>query len=888
MEFQPPPPPSVVPVHLPSPPPPPTASSLFAPQYTSLALRLRSYDSETYRFIQGLAAPPLVCGSIAYVDVGSILHGRILSREEALAELRAVLDSDCILVGANIAYDLAVAANESPDLLPFIFKAFGEGRVVDILILQALDAIAGGHLGLDPSTWSTLCNEEGKQTGYYNLWNVVKMVLGRDDAKESSDWKMSYAILSRFPIHRWPPSAKKYPVDDVKNPFEVVLRQFGLGYDIDHDFRVVGVAKDGFLDKQECVHCHAVVEDYVANPPSPCIPRLRNPHRNIDCLPGQVEAAFAFQLGAVRGIRTDRARVMALYETSQAKRTAMMVRYKALGFVRPDETENQAAVKRAVAKAYGASGTCSRCGGGMKCPRCTGTGVARRGGTCSDCEGQGFLIGRIAGKQLVECRGEKVKGRYRGCQGQACTSCKGTKQVEESKAPSTCWMSDGGCDGTGLDVRTAPTLHTITTPTGLISISRDTLSESGDDDLHDYGESEHDKILDTYLPFLIQGVDKPITLSANPVLETLRASYSGVIQLLPTKGGVRECFCARDDHYFCSVDYAALELVTVSQLCLWLLGYSRQAEVINATKDPGMLHTQFGARMIGITVEEMKALLKAKDVRAKNTRQAAKVGNFTFWGGGGVATTVITNRARSKGETTAPDGFKYAGVRFCILLDGAERCGERKVMEWGKGERKRDIPPTCLRCLQVVQNVLRPAWYKEWPESQPYFDKIQELTGTRDGKRGVLNCLGRKFWEFTRESGFQKLNPAPIAVVVTRGGVKFTDSANGGFQTLAALGAKHALCKVTREAYLDRDSPLFGTRPIIFAHDEIISEMHKLKASKAAPRKALVMREAMKEVVPDVHVGAEPALMKYLCKDADAVYDESGELICWEPKEKAA
>ena len=33
------------------------------------------------------------------------------------------------------------------------------------------------------------------------------------------------------------------------------------------------------------------------------------------------------------------------------------------------------------------------------------------------------------------------------------------------------------------------------------------------------------------------------------------------------------------------------------------------------------------------------------------------------------------------------------------LLDGAERCGEVKVTEWGGGRRRRTIPPTCARCL---------------------------------------------------------------------------------------------------------------------------------------------------------------------------------------------
>ena len=139
-----------------------------------------------------------------------------------------------------------------------------------------------------------------------------------------------------------------------------------------------------------------------------------------------------------------------------------------------------------------------------------------------------------------------------------------------------------------------------------------------------------------------------------------------MIQLIPIKGGVRECFLVRDGYDGCDVDYSAIELCTLAQTTLSFIGFSRMAETINRTKDPGMMHTAFGARMIGISVEEMVARIKAKDPKAKDTRQAAKVGNFSFGGGAGAATTVLTNRQRSKGSTKAPDGFEYAGIRFCI------------------------------------------------------------------------------------------------------------------------------------------------------------------------------------------------------------------------------
>lgn len=836
----PPPPPSVVQAVPPPPPPPPPAP------LSPWLRRLLAYDSETALILDGIGSPDLVCGSTAYYQDDWSIGSKFLSREEAIEAVRSALRSDRVFTGANLAFDFSVIANECPDLIPFLFLAYDEARVFDVLLTQALDAVRHGHLDMDTQTHMPLTNSEGKSTYRYNLWNVTKMVLGRDDAKENSAWRMSYGLTRGFPLAALPTEATQYPVDDVKNPLQIAVVQSGYS-------------------------------------PS------GKPYENIDNLPEQAETAFALQLGGVRGIRTDRQRVEALRRVAQAKRDVMTTRYKAIGFLRPDGTEDQIAVKRAVAIAYGATGTCYRCGGS----------------------------GRLPKNKYVPCRGEKVSGRYRGCAKESCSTCKGTQQVLVADGDSTCWMMDGGCDGTGLDVRTAPTLKTITTTTGRLSIARDTLSESGDETLHDYGESEHDKVLDTYLPFLEQGVDKPINLGANVILESTRASYSGVIQLTPQKGGVRECFAARDGFVFCSVDYSALELCTLSQICLLVVGYSRMAEVINQTKDPGMLHTSFGARMIGLSVEEMARLVKAKDVRAKNTRQAAKAGNFTFGGGGGAATTVLSNRAKSKGTTTAPDGFEYAGIRFCILLGGAERCGEKKQTEWGAGKKKYVIPPTCSKCLAIVQDQLRPSWYAEFPEMPKYFDWVTKTVG-KSG-RGVIPCFGKKFWQFDKWRGFLPYESSKITAVVTRGGVGFTDGANNSFQSLAAAGAKYALRKVTRECYLGARmdglapdewiahvgperrphvvkrrtwdivreaelSPLRETRPLFFAHDEIFSEMSVETAHLAGPRKAEIMRGAMKEFVPDVFIGAEPALMKYWSKDADAVYDASGKLIPWEPK----
>jgi hypothetical protein len=107
--------------------------------------------------------------------------------------------------------------------------------------------------------------------------------------------------------------------------------------------------------------------------------------------------------------------------------------------------------------------------------------------------------------------------------------------------------------------------------------------------------------------------------------------------------------------------------------------------------------------------------------------------------------------------------------------------------------------------------------------------------------------------------------------------------ANHSFQSLAGFGAKHALWLVSRECYVDRSSPLYGSRPVVFAHDEVITEIPENVAHEAAYRQAEIQIAAMREFVPDVHVAAEPALMRRWFKEAE---NSQGSL--WPPRHVGA
>lgn len=366
---------------------------------------------------------------------------------------------------------------------------------------------------------------------------------------------------------------------------------------------------------------------------------------------------------------------------------------------------------------------------------------------------------------------------------------------------------------------------------GDISMSRETLQDSMDPVLVEFSETSKWEKLKTYADTLVAAGDKPMNVECNILLSTGRASYSGLIQLIPRKGGVRECFTARPGCVWSSVDYAAIEMSTLAQVCLWALGYSKLADAINADIDP---HSLFAAEMTGVQYEEF--LRRKAEPEFAGKRYSAKAANFGFPGLMGPVAFVVAK--------------KREGEKVCEWTFRDGRCGEEKVREW-KG-REMDAP-MCRRCIEEASN-LRAFYLRQWPEMPNYFKWVQAEGDT------VEQFVSRR----------------------VRGGCSGPAAANTRFQGLAADGAKAALVKMTEEMYLDSSSPLYGSRLMVFAHDETIVEMPEDRAHEAAFRQAEIMVSEMRRFVPDVKVKAEPALMRHWSKSVTTKYDANGRLIPWE------
>lgn len=293
------------------------------------------------------------------------------------------------------------------------------------------------------------------------------------------------------------------------------------------------------------------------------------------------------------------------------------------------------------------------------------------------------------------------------------------------------------------------------------------------------------------------------------------------LQNLPKERGVRECYRARPGTVFSSVDYEALELHTLAQACLTLVGKSKLAEALNEGVDPHLLlAVQF--LLDGITYDEGKKIRKdeghPRHKEVIHARNMAKIANFGL-----------------PGALSAKTLVRYAKAGGIIVdLDAA--------MD------------------------LKAKWFKAWPEMKDYFKKI-----------GSLLYIG--------DVGEEVGTAEQLFSARMRGGARYTALCNTMFQGLAADLAKVACYEVAKACYVPGHNPiLFGSRSVVFVHDEIIMEHPIETAHERAMEQARIMIEAGRAFCPDVPLKAEPALMHFWTKDAVAVYDENKRLIPWVEK----
>ena len=854
------------------------------------------FDTETYKIRADLPVPPLVLGSVSWFDanVGDV-KGALLTKDQ-VCEMFAQLaeDMDKVIIGANLAYDLSVLIKEfakrGVDLVPYVFKmlmgeheehmtGIHDGRVFDIQHAEMLNAIATGNLNKDPKTLAPI-------KGRYSQDTCIKLLFDRDDAKKNDMYRLRYGEFDNWPLENLPPEAQQYPVDDTNFALEAGLAQVGV---------LPKVAVRHVFLEGKCIQCGST------NMGSNCM--VKAMHYNLHDLAAQTATAFCLSMNANIGFQIDQKYVDFIDAHATKNYDENVKPYQEAKLVREDGTEDRSLLKKRMALAYGSKGDC---------PTCNGTGKVPSPKNPKS---------KIICFQLASDGETKLK------------TCDGTGLVLNPDVPRS--EKDG------------------------IAYGRSNLTESGDDFLMGYASLQEDqKIRSVYCKFLREarvciscghtGIDDPgkrshdphdegcvmagwkdipLTLSPNPILDTKRVSYNGAFQLLPRKPGyidniskeyipsIRECFVARPGYILSSEDFNAGEMFTHAQSCMWLLGYSELGASLLKGVDP---HGAIAATTLGVSYDEF--VKRKKEPRFKAMRQAAKPVVFGRPTGMSPIKIVISSRTQGPDTPTPagpswiddPDNFGekirgYKGLRFCILMNNVETCGDIKVTTWGKKPRK--IPPTCKACLECGEHIAN-VWLRQFAENDPYYKYNQGIV--ESGMEITEQMLNRWPWLKAVYRPGMRTSPAQVmqhwsgTLRDVSNGQEFTTICNGWFQVLLADIAKLAYRMVCREsydrtvkvprqmfpnsrisAYAGGPSPLLGSHPVGFLHDEILAEHPESMAHDGATRISEIMGDAFRWACPDMAegVGAAPTIVGFRWyKGAEEVRDENGRLVMWRPK----
>ena len=399
---------------------------------------------------------------------------------------------------------------------------------------------------------------------------------------------------------------------------------------------------------------------------------------------------------------------------------------------------------------------------------------------------------------------------------------------------------------------------------GSIKYDADTLRLSGDDRLAAFAEAtEYMNYFNKFAGILRTGTTHPITSRPNVIVRTGRTSWSNPpLQQPPKKGGYRECHVPRPGFVFVSIDYDSIEMAALAQIHLdWNLG-STMADQIRDGVD---LNTSFGAFIADLPYE-----------MAIGWKREAKLGPCPDWG-------VFRDGARFRAKA-ANYGFG-GGMGALTFL----------TTQLKQGATLAHFAPDTGSFEEALQTArkLKSDWLTFFPEMKDYFNiigEMVELAGSYTAVQPVSNRL--------------------------RGDTGYCDGCNTYFQGRVADGAKAALWEVSARSYgasevferpkigahssnamhdvlqlLERESyvgtpddPLYGCRPVLMMHDEIIAEVPEDRLNPAADEMAKCMRDVMALYIPDVPIGAEPAAMRRWYKGADTVRDDDGKLLVWEPR----
>lgn len=385
-------------------------------------------------------------------------------------------------------------------------------------------------------------------------------------------------------------------------------------------------------------------------------------------------------------------------------------------------------------------------------------------------------------------------------------------------------------------------------PSECIALDKHSTRQSGCELLQTYSEVSHlSKMVSADLKWLRLGAVEPIHCFLDSLKETNRTGASKPNLQNRARGGKdpgdRECFIPRDGWVFLDADYEQGEMWTLAQVCHWWLGYTELGKTLRAGVDP---HTKLGCAIAGgIPYEQGAALHKIKDCAFENERNAAKPLNFGRPGRLG-AKTMTEYAAKGYGVERPLEFWQWA----ITLFDST----------WTE-------MPDYFAVIDSCQA-------EPWPWQAKLADLESAAAAARDEKYRAPS-----YYNIALPTGF------------LRGRTHYTSACNTPYQSVLATVLKRACWRVWRACYADRTDALYGSRPVLEIHDQLLVETRLgspslsgdgLDSARAAAKSLTYhMCEAAKEVCPDYPTYTETTICERWSKKSKSVYDTDGRQIVW-------
>lgn len=168
-----------------------------------ITLPVHAFDAETWLMTPGCKAPPLVCLQWQTTRGGRTFPAEIRHRAKSKCEIEAMLADESVMVGHNVAFDMAVICAQWPDLIPAVFAKYNRDQVTDTKIREQLIQIAKGAFRYE--TWA-----DGEPYAVtYHLDACIRRHFDRDLAKDG--WRMFYRVFDTVEdLAEWPRVAAQF------------------------------------------------------------------------------------------------------------------------------------------------------------------------------------------------------------------------------------------------------------------------------------------------------------------------------------------------------------------------------------------------------------------------------------------------------------------------------------------------------------------------------------------------------------------------------------------------------------------------------------------------------------------------------------------------------